>query len=43
MSVGSNPSAAVDYLAQPADNSKEVLIVMEKGGGSEYTIIRRSI
>ena len=31
MSVGSNPSAAVDCLPQPADNSKEVLICHEKG------------
>ena len=35
MSVGSNPSAAVDCLPQPADNSKEV----KKGGGSASTII----
>ena len=31
MVVGSNPSAAVDCLPQPADNSKEVLICHEKG------------
>ena len=31
MSVGSNPSAAVDSLPQRADNSKEVLICHEKG------------
>ena len=30
MSVGSNPSAAVDCLPEPADNSKEVLICHEK-------------
>ena len=29
--VGSNPSAAVDCLPNPADNSKEVLIWHEKG------------
>ena len=39
MSVGSNPSAAVDCFPYPADNSKEVLICHEKGGGSESTII----
>ena len=39
MSVGSNPSAAVDCLPSPADNSKEVLICHEKGGGSDSTII----
>ena len=39
MSVGSNHSAAVDCLPQPADNSKEVLICHKKGGGSESTII----
>ena len=31
MSVASNPSAAVECLPQPADNSKEVLIFHEKG------------
>ena len=36
MSVGSNPSAAVDCLPYAADNSKEALIC---GGGSESTII----
>ena len=29
--MGSNPSAAVDCLLEPADNSKEVLICLEKG------------
>ena len=29
--MGSNPSAAVDCLPSPADNSKEVLICHEKG------------
>ena len=39
MSVNSNHSAAVYCLPKPADNSKEVINIMKKGGGSESTII----
>ena len=41
--VGLNPSAAVDCLPQPADNSKEVLIYHEKSWWFGVHNNRRSI